>query len=160
MPQTDCWGHGAAKLLNDSTNSGRGAAWYNRRMNKKPTALSLVLCGVLITDVIVADDKKHIEQREPRDTVAHHFRQNQMGVTWKPAMRPIMWKTNNGVRGDAFMHEVTYSINQKIQINHRVNRGTDGHLCKCWQVRRISGHLCGEWSGKFATAEEAYQLAA
>lgn len=75
-------------------------------------------------------------------------------------MRSVLRKMVNGVVGETFMYEVSYSPNVKLQIIHHVNRGTDGHLCWCWQVRRITGSVCGEWTGNFASAEEAYQLTA
>jgi len=70
-------------------------------------------------------------------------------------MRSVMRKMENGVIGPTFMYAVNYSLNDKVQIIDHVNRGTDGHLCKCWQVRRITGGVCGKWTGKFDSAEEA-----
>src|SRR5947209_17501312 len=54
-----------------------------------------------------------------------------------------------------FGYSASLSPDVTIQIIDHVNRGTDGHLCRCWQVRRIKGGACGTWTGKFASAEEA-----
>lgn len=127
-------------------------------MNGRATALALVLCGAMIAEGVVAEDRKHTEPREPRDTVANHLFHNPMAARRKPMMRPILREMLNGVVGGTFMYEVSYSLVDKVQIIRHVNRGTDWQLC--WQVRRITGGVCGEWTGKFASSEEAYQLAA
>ena len=127
-------------------------------VNGRATALVLVLSGSLIVEAVVADDKKHTEPREPRDAVANYLFQNPIGVRRKPLMLPILREMLNGVMGDTFMYEVSYSRDEKAQIIRHVNRGTGWQ--RCWQVRRITGSVCGEWRGKFASSEEAYQLAA
>jgi hypothetical protein len=76
----------------------------------------------------------------------------------KPVMRSSMRTLHNGVVEETFMYDVTYAPNDVVQIIHHGNRGTGWELC--WQVRRITGGVCGEWKGKFASAEEAYQMAA
>jgi hypothetical protein len=129
-------------------------------MNGKPSALMVVLCAALITDVVVLDDKKHTEPREPLDAVTSHLGLNQLSaaVRQKPPMRILMRKMFNGVVGGPFMHEVSYSLNEKSQIIEHKNRGTGRELC--WQVRHITRGKCGPWLGKFASAVEAYQQAA
>jgi hypothetical protein len=72
------------------------------------------LSGALIADGIVGEDRKHTEPRESRDAVAKCLCQNQTGARWKPMMRSVMRKTNNGVVGPTFMYEVNYSLNVKI----------------------------------------------
>ncbi len=68
-------------------------------------------------------------------------------------MRSVMRKMENGVVRDTFMYEVDLPFDETIQIIHHGNRGTGYQYC--WQVRRIKGGVCGEWAGKFASAEEA-----
>jgi len=72
-------------------------------------------------------------------------------------MRPTMRRVRDGIAGEPFLYEVGYSLDLIVQIVHHVNRGPDGHLRRCWQSREIIAGQCGEWTGNFKTAEEAYQ---
>jgi hypothetical protein len=70
-------------------------------------------------------------------------------------LRSTMRKTDNYVVGDTFLYELALPFDQKIEIIHHVKRLPSWGLCRCWQVRRISGGVCGEWTGKFDSAQEA-----
>ena len=77
-----------------------------------------------------------------------------------PVMRPVMWMTDHGIMvGEPFLYEVEYSPEKIIQIIYHDNLGTDGDLCRCWQIRPIDSGVCGKWTGKFSSSEEAYQAA-
>jgi len=125
---------------------------------KKKTALALVLVGALISEGVAEDDKKHIEPREARDATAKHLWRDKMGVRLKPVMRPILWTTHNGVQGEPFAWEGSYSANEHFQIIRHTNRGTE--YVERYQFRRITGGVCAEWTGSFDSSEEAYQQAA
>lgn len=71
-------------------------------------------------------------------------------------LRSVMRTIENGVlgTGHTFMYEASLSPDVTIEIIHHVTR-VDGHLCQCWQFRRVNGGICGPWMGKFASAQEA-----
>lgn len=70
-------------------------------------------------------------------------------------LRSVMRKMENGVVGETFLYELDLPFAQIVQICYHRNRGIDGQLCQCWQVRPISRGICGQWTGKFASAVEA-----
>ena len=76
---------------------------------------------------------------------------------FKPELRPTMWSLTTG---QIFKYEVKYSPEKLVEIVYHDNRGADGRLRRCWQARHKNGSVFGEWTGKFSSAEEAYQVAA
>jgi hypothetical protein len=101
-------------------------------------------------DSLLPHEHIHAEMRtEPVVTTASYM------ATSGRMLRSVMRKTDNFVVGDTFVYELDLPFSEKIQIIDHVNRGIDGHLFRSWQVRRITAGVCGEWTGQFASAQEA-----
>jgi hypothetical protein len=75
---------------------------------------------------------------------------------YKPELRPSMRSLATGL---IFKYDVKYSPEKLVEIVYHNNRGANGRLRRCWQVRHKNGSVFGEWTGNFSTAEEAYQKA-
>lgn len=121
-------------------------------MNAKPVIALLAGSVLVVGETIALDHREHIHSEmrtEPVATPASYM------ATLGRMMRSVMRKTDNGVVGEAFLYELDLPFAQTIQIVHHVNRGPGWQLCWCWQIRRISGGVRGEWTGKFASAMEA-----
>ena len=123
-----------------------------RPMNLKPVVALLAVSMLVVSETITLDHREHIHSEmrtEPVATPANYV------ATLGRMMRSVMRKTDNGVIGEIFLYELDLPFAQTIQIVHHVNRGPGWQLCWCWQIRCISGGVCGEWRGKFASAMEA-----
>jgi len=109
--------------------------------------------GLEHRDSLVPREHIHAEMRtEPVATIASYL------AASGRMLRSVMRKMENGVVVDTFMYEVDLPFDVTIQIIHHANRGTGYQFC--WQVRRITRGVCGEWAGKFKSAEEAALQAA
>lgn len=107
---------------------------------------------LVVSKAIAPGDQKHIHLELQTDSIAT----TACYVTASGnMMRSVMRKMDNGVVGETFLYELELPYAEKIQIIHHVNRGTGWQLC--WQERRISRGVCGEWTGKFESATEAAQ---
>jgi hypothetical protein len=121
-------------------------------MKAKSAAAVLAVSMLVVSETIAVDDRKHIHAELRTESVAATA--SYMAALGRK-LRSVMRKTENGVVGETFMYKLELPFAQTIQIIYHRNRGTDGRLCRCWQVRRISPGVCGEWTGKFASAMEA-----
>ena len=120
--------------------------WVNPKL-----AIALLSVSMLVVSEIIAPDHRehvHAEMRtEPVAATASYM------AAFGRMLHSVMRKMENGVVGETFLYELELPFAQTIQIIHHGNRGTSWQLC--WQVRRISRGVCGEWTGKFASAVEA-----
>jgi hypothetical protein len=117
---------------------------------------------LLAVSILVASDiAQQIESLPPREHI--HPDRHTAPVTTAGTyttgsgrmLRPVLRKTEGDVVGETFMYETDLPFAVTVQILDHVNRGSDGHLCRCWQIRRITLGVCGPWTGKFTSAQEA-----
>jgi hypothetical protein len=114
-------------------------------------AVSIVVVGDFVLE--------QIDSLVPREHIHREIRNEPFAATTNylaasgRVLRSVMRTVENDIVGDTFMYECNLNAVEILQIIHHRNRGTAYQAC--WQVRRITRGVCGEWAGQFASAREA-----